>query len=108
MKDATSERALDAINQQRNNLAHGRRSLPLAKMKKLVSGHRAGSPSAEDSSLTGRWVGYPTRSKRASGGVIVSLGWASRPRSDPGPPLDALHCLVADMAWAKAGAKIHD
>jgi hypothetical protein len=37
LKDTRSERALDAINQQRNNLAHGRRTLPLAKIKKLVA-----------------------------------------------------------------------
>ena len=37
LKDARSARALDAINQQRNNLAHGRQSLPLAKIKKLIA-----------------------------------------------------------------------
>jgi hypothetical protein len=37
LKDAKSARALDEVNQQRNNLAHGRQSLPLAKIKKLVA-----------------------------------------------------------------------
>src|SRR5262245_29055040 len=37
LKDAKSARALDEVNHQRNNLAHGRQSLPLAKIKKLVA-----------------------------------------------------------------------
>jgi O-acetyl-ADP-ribose deacetylase (regulator of RNase III) len=38
LKDAgSSGRALAEINHQRNNLAHGRQSLPLAKIKKLVA-----------------------------------------------------------------------
>jgi hypothetical protein len=36
LRDVKSVRALDEINHQRNNLAHGRQSLPLAKVKKLV------------------------------------------------------------------------
>ena len=37
LQDVESARALDQINQQRNNLAHGRQGLPLAKIKKLVA-----------------------------------------------------------------------
>jgi hypothetical protein len=37
LTDARSAPALDVINQQRNNLAHGRQSLPLAQIKKLVA-----------------------------------------------------------------------
>jgi hypothetical protein len=36
LRDVKSLRALDEINHQRNNLAHGRQSLPLSKIKKLV------------------------------------------------------------------------
>jgi O-acetyl-ADP-ribose deacetylase (regulator of RNase III) len=37
LQDVQSARALDQVNNQRNNLAHGRKSLPLAKIKKLVA-----------------------------------------------------------------------
>jgi hypothetical protein len=37
LKDANSARALDEVNHQRNNLAHGRQTLPLTKIKKLVA-----------------------------------------------------------------------
>jgi O-acetyl-ADP-ribose deacetylase (regulator of RNase III) len=36
LQDAKSVRSLDEINHQRNNLAHGRQSLPLARIKKLL------------------------------------------------------------------------
>lgn len=37
LQDVKSTRALDEITQQRNNIAHGRQSLPLVKIKKLVA-----------------------------------------------------------------------
>jgi hypothetical protein len=36
MKNESAARALEAVNIQRNNLAHGRKSLPLPEMQKLV------------------------------------------------------------------------
>jgi hypothetical protein len=36
LKDNAAVRALDNVIEQRNNLAHGRKSLPLAKVEKLV------------------------------------------------------------------------
>jgi hypothetical protein len=36
LQDVKSVRFLDEVNHQRNNLAHGRQSLPLPKIKKLV------------------------------------------------------------------------
>jgi hypothetical protein len=36
MKEQAAARALEIVNAQRNNLAHGRTSLPLAEMEKLV------------------------------------------------------------------------
>jgi hypothetical protein len=37
VQDKVAARALEAINTQRNNLAHGRKSLPLAEIKKLIT-----------------------------------------------------------------------
>ncbi len=37
VKDKTAARALETVVAQRNNLAHGRQSLPLSKIKKLVT-----------------------------------------------------------------------
>ena len=36
LKDETSATDLDEVSRQRNNLAHGQQSLPLAQIKKLV------------------------------------------------------------------------
>jgi hypothetical protein len=80
MKNEAAAHALEAINTQRNNLAHGRKSLPLAEIEKLVAQSLqldawASIPEADGELRLADWIPWVVTSSAKPGQIGVFERW---------------------------------